>query len=591
MGKRATGAGKIRPVVQATLATLLLSVAAPPGLAQPWRLVVDGAPASWTPPRAVPPDSHDVAAALALAHLQQEGYLLARADSVRRTAEGPVLYATPGPRATVATVTLDSVVTLDVERLRFALETRPGRPFERATLERDVASLLIAFERAGRPLTRVRPTLSFDLAAQPQVHVRFLVDEGPVLTLERLELSGARRTSARFAARLADLTPGAPLDAFDPVAIRRALEEAGIFEEVGEPSLAAGDSGGVVVLVPVREAEPGTFDLVLGYLPPSGPGRSGSFVGNGLLELRNLFGTGRLVRLRLVRNPGLVTSVEVRAADPFVLGLPLRAEGRFEGYGQDSTFSRQRYRVEGGYRVAPGLEVLAATSREVVAPGPRGARLVNGRPLVAASNAVFGGVGLRFRRVDALLNPRRGLDVEALLEQGFRRRTLPDPDSGDVFEPVSVRQQRFIAAARAYVPTLRRQVLVVGGDAAVLLGGRSAGDENEASFDEGDLFRIGGALSLRGYDENAFLGNLTGRALVEYRYQLDPTSFAFVFTDVGYVRRPAIPGFEAFEGVLPGYGFGLQYRTPLGLVTVTYALNPDIGVGQGKVHVGLSFGL
>ena len=125
----------------------------------------------------------------------------------------------------------------------------------------------------------------------------------------------------------------------------------------------------------------------------------------------------------------------------------------------------------------------------------------------------------------------------------------------------------------------------------MLLGGRAAGDDAAATFDEGDLFRFGGATSLRGYDEARFVGAIVARVLVEYRYALDRLSYAFLFADLGYLDRPDLPGVPALRDWLPGYGLGLQYGTPLGLVTVTYALNPDLTLGQGKVHVGLSVGL
>ncbi|MEL7362788.1 MAG: hypothetical protein AAFN13_12010, partial [Bacteroidota bacterium] len=79
--------------------------------------------------------------------------------------------------------------------------------------------------------------------------------------------------------------------------------------------------------------------------------------------------------------------------------------------------------------------------------------------------------------------------------------------------------------------------------------------------------------------------------------------FAFVFTDVGYVATPEIVGrptvtnpddptrIEAQRGIEPGFGFGIQQRTPLGLLTFSYALNPEDGATQGKVHAGLVVGL
>ncbi|HLT46899.1 MAG TPA: BamA/TamA family outer membrane protein [Rubricoccaceae bacterium] len=555
----------------------------------PWRLVAGGEAVEWAPPRPVPADSAEAAAALALAHLQAEGYLLARVDSAAVAGGTPTLYATRGARPVVAEVRLAGARVLDAEGFLATAETRAGRPFDPDALARDLDALLTRYERLGYPLARAQPALHLDAGADPPVvAVHVAVEEGTTLRLLGVELAGARRTSGRFAARVAGLTPGRPLVPYDPAAIRAELEATGLFTAVGEPALVLADSG-AVVRVPVEEGPPGVFDLVLGYLPAA-EGREASFVGNGRIELRNLFGGGRLLLLRLVRNPGLASEVEVRAADPFVLGLPLRLEGRFDGYTQDSTFARTRFRGEVGYRLAPGLELLASASREGVEPGFFGAQVVEGRPRVAASRAVFGGVGLRYRRLDTPFNPRRGLWVEATVEHGVKRRSLP-ADTAGFAEPVTVRQERLVAAGRLFVPLFARQGLVVGGEAAVLLGGRAAGDDAQAVYDEGDLFRLGGAASLRGYDEAAFVGRVAARALAEYRYGLDRLSFAFAFFDLGYVDRPALPERPPERAWLPGYGAGVQYATPLGLVTVTYALNPDLGLGQGKVHVGLSVGL
>ncbi|MDX1420346.1 MAG: BamA/TamA family outer membrane protein [Rubricoccaceae bacterium] len=572
------------------LLALTATGAAPLGAqAPPWRLVADGDTVAWAPLRPVPADSAEAAAAHALAYLQGQGFLLARIDSAAVGDGLPTLFATRGPRPVVADLRLTGTAALDAEAFLDTAETRAGRPYDPAALDRDLDALLVRYERLGYPLAQVRPALTLIPAGEaPAVDIALRVVEGRMLRLLGVELDGARRTSGRYAARVAGLTPGRALVPYAPADIRADLEATGLFASVGPPSLVLADSG-AVVRVPVEEGPPGVFDLVLGYLPPA-EGRDGSVVGNGRIELRNLFGGGRLLRLRLVRNPGLASEVEVRAADPFVLGLPLSLEGAFDGYTQDSTFARSRFRAEVGYGLAPGLALLASVSREQVEPGFFGAQTVEGRPRVAASRAVFGGVGLRYRRLDHPFAPRRGLWVEALVEQGLKRRSLP-ADTAGFAEPVSVRQQRLLAAGRLFVPLLRRQSLVVGGEASVLLGGRAAGGDAPAVYDEGDLFRFGGAASLRGYDEDRFAGRVVARALAEVRYRLDRTSFAFAFADLGYLDRPPLPGLAAETSWLPGYGAGVQYATPLGLVTVTYALSPDLGPSEGKVHVGLSVGL
>ena len=529
------------------------------------------------------------AAALALPVLQAEGRLLARIDSAGRSGfpARPTLFATRGPEITVDALVLRGVTALDSTALAARFDTRPGQSYRPDRLAADLDFLLRQYERAGHVLAAARPRLALNPDPErPSVRLQIDVDEGDVLRLDSLALSGARsgkvRTSARFLARSTGLAVGRPLVPYDPAALMRDLEETGLFESVGAPVLAVSEQDGAVLTIPVDERPPGLFDVVLGLQPE--PGGGSTLVGTGRLVLENLFGGGRRLDLRLVRNPGLVAEVEAAASDPYLAGLPLRATATFRGYSQDSTFGQQRYGVEAGFRLAPGLELIGAASVESTSPGPAGRRLgADGLPIVPASSATFAGFGVRFHRLDSRANPRRGLAGHVLLETGRKtRRLLGAPDSVRRAEPGARPQQRLTAAARLYVPTLRRQVFVTGGDLAVLLAER---------YDRAELFRYGGARSLRGYDEERFLGSAVGRLVAEYRYQLDRTSFAFLFTDIGTVSRPRLEGAPSERGVYPGYGFGLQYRTPLGLVTLSYALNPDDGPLAGKVHAGLAVGL
>jgi len=575
-------AGGRRTALLAACACALSALAAPAPLAQPsdlapWRLVAGGEPVAWNAPRT---GDSEVAAGAALAHLQRGGFLLARVDSVR----GRTLYAARGPRAVVAEVRLEGAARLAPALVREILAVREGRRLRAGALDSSLVTLLQRYARAGRPAARA--TWEVDVSPDGRAGVLVRIDEGGAVRLAGVELVGATRTRNGFAARAAGVESGSELVSFEPETVRRDLLATGVFTSVGEPRIVVAD-GIATIRVPVTEAPPGAFDLLLGYLPSGAADGGGAVVGSGRLEVRNLFGGGRTIRLALVRDPGLTASVDLRVSDPYLLGLPLRIDGRFEGYGRDSTFSRQRYRGEAGYRVAPGLELTAGVVRESVQPGSFGARPApgdsSGRPRIAQADAAFAGFGLRYARVDAPLAPRRGLLVEVFAERGRRRRSLPDSVAADA----SVVQQRLEATVRAFVPTLRRQSVVFGFDARVILGGRA----DAGGYDEGDLFRIGGASSLRGYDEDAFAGDAVGRALAEYRYAIDAESFAFTFVDVGYVRRPVTPDAPAQDDVKPGYGFGVQYRTPLGVATLSYALNPDLGAASGNVHVGLAFGL
>lgn len=549
-----------------------------------WTLHVDGAKTAWPGAGDLPADSLGAAARAALAALHADGHLLATVDSaaVDTVAGRPrvALYLSRGAAVHVRAVRLDGVTAFDPAGLLASFDTRPGRRFDPVRLERDLDALLARYDAAGYGLAAVYLE-AVDVEATDRdratAALRLRIDEGRPLRLGRVELPAGVRTRAGYAARLAGLRPGDRIASYDPIAVQRRLEASGHFRRVGTPRLLAVGDTVAIVRLDVEESAPGTFDLLLGYQPS--PGGGGRFVGNGHLVLRNLFGAGRLLALRLDQLPGQVSAIDARVRDPYVLGRPISASLRFEGLQQDSSFTRQRYSAEVGYHLFDDLEVFGTLAQEATRPGLAGARAVGGRQRVARADALFTGFGFRYEALDAPLAPARGLFVEVRVESG---RTTRSVRVDTVATRTALRQERLHGTARLYVPTFRRQTAVLGADVAAL---------TSTSYDVSDLFRFGGATSLRGYDEDAFRGRLVARALTEYRYRLDRSSFAYVFFDLGYVDRPALGETAAFRRFLPGYGLGTLFETPLGLVNASYGLSRQGGRLAGRVHVGLSVGL
>lgn len=513
----------------------------------------------------------------ALAVLAGEGYLYARVDSVRV----PVVHVTAGPLVPFGRlrVVADSFPS---ERYRSVVAAQEGEPARAESIEATLGALTALARSEGFADARA----DAELEPGDSLAVTFRVREGPRLGLDRVVLRGARRATGEFALRASGLVAGQPVRGLDVERVRRDLEESGAFAQVGTPRLARDAEGRLVLDVQVEEGPPGVVDAVLGYLPPSA-GRSGEMVGTARVDLASPFGGGRALALALDRSPGLASSFSAAASDPFVFGLPVRAALSFEGEGRDSTYNRQRVGAEAGVRVAPGLTLALTASREGVQPGQAGTRAgPDGLPRVRRSSAWFGGVALRYVAVDSRLAPTRGLVLATSAEQGVRSREALD----SLALPTRVGQQRLDATARVYVPLAGRLVGVIGGDARLLLTDR--GETTEATrYDEGELFRFGGATSLRGYDEDTFLGNAVGRALAELRAGLGGDTYAFAFGDLGAVRTPTLGETPGETRWLPGYGVGAQLETGLGLVAITYALNPDLPASRGKVHLRLQFGL
>ena len=69
-----------------------------------------------------------------------------------------------------------------------------------------------------------------------------------------------------------------------------------------------------------------------------------------------------------------------------------------------------------------------------------------------------------------------------------------------------------------------------------------------ARMDVSDLFRLGGASTLRGYREGQFLGSRIVWTNLEYRFLVAPRSFFYGFVDVGYIAQPDIAAIQ-YDGI------------------------------------------
>jgi outer membrane protein assembly factor BamA len=559
------------------------------------RLVVDGSEIPW-PENVSPPGNRgrrwreDV-----VETFRRRGFFLARIDSV---GDGPIVYLTRG-RAAVLDSLIQTIrgdrdvsapvippdlrpVRLDEDSLRAMLDWTLGELARRGRLA--AAARVDSVRRSSDRLRQTDRSRRTDVS---YYDVFVSIDAGPVVRLAGVELRGDDQTRPGTAAFLAGVRPGdragnVPLDD-----VESALRASGLFRDVSEPYYVILPDSTARLVVPVQPAPPGSFDLTLGLLPSGPAGKGPRFVGNGSIELNNAFGAGRRFDVRLDRRPGQVSSFDAGASDPFVAGFPVRVDLGFSGLQQDSTWSDRSYSATGAWRFGSGLDDLEAGARytrELTRPGQAGLRLVDGVQRIARTEQSWWGVEMAIRRVDDPLAPRTGVVVRSVLERGRRisRRRIVDGADDTTSVAVSGSRERMRLEARGYLPVGDRFTLVTGGEFSML-----SADE----LDESDLFRIGGANSLRGYDEDRFRGTSVGRSLLEIRSWIERRSYAYIFLDMGFVHRPAVRDLPASRGVHPGFGLGVQFRTGAGLMNVSWAMNDTDPPSDGRIHVSFRFGL
>lgn len=135
---------------------------------------------------------------------------------------------------------------------------------------------------------------------------------------------------------------------------------------------------------------------------------------------------------------------------------------------------------------------------------------------------------------------------------------------------------KFIAENRLYYKVGVKHVIAVR-----LMAGAATGD-----MPYNDLFTLGGADTIRGYEDDEFRGNKMYSATIEYRFPIAKKVQGVVFADMGaaWGGTGKIPWYHESKGIHYSGGVGLRVTTPIGPIRLDYAE----GQHGGKFH--FSFG-
>lgn len=475
-------------------------------------------------------------------------------------------------RALIRSIGIEGNTVFTTEQIFREFDSRPGAVFLPSRLERDIDNLLASYEQSGYPLTKVSISdiRSRIDSSSSDLEIDLRVEEGELVRINEISVEGNTETKADVVVRETRLREGEPYNAEKIRTIPRKLNRLNIFSSVNEPELYMTSRGGGV-LIRVEEGPANAFDGVLGYVPSSG-GETGYFTGVVDVGMRNLFGTARKLNVRWQREDRFSQELFLKYVEPWVLGEPVNLGGSFFQRQQDTTYVRRTIELRTDLLVTENLSLGALYNHEVIVPS---SSLVG--QAVFNSSTITTGLEVRYDLRDDIVSPTSGILYRSDYRIG-RKKIFGLPDTTSAKTRLTV--QRFGMDVEWYLQTFERQVL-----ALALHGREIRSDQIELS----DLYRFGGATTMRGYRESQFVGSRVVWSNVEYRFSLARRSYVFGFFDTGYYYRPGddAKGTASAQAVKYGYGIGLRVETALGNIGVSFALGEGDSFNQGKIHFGL----
>jgi outer membrane protein insertion porin family len=241
---------------------------------------------------------------------------------------------------------------------------------------------------------------------------------------------------------------------------------------------------------------------------------------------------------------------------------------------RDTTYIERSYLLNSTLKLSAEFKGFLNISHSEVVPDS-----LASRTLRMARNTFTGGeIGVQYDTRDFPANPRKGIRYMASFSFGTKRNSGPEY----LIREDSLAHKEGIKKIKGQLSYFQRlwqnQVFALN-----FSGSHIEGDKDQLQLS--DHFWFGGFGSLRGYRENQFHGTSVSWVNLEYRFIVGRNSRVFLFNDWGFYQYEDASGIK--NDILAGYGVGIRFDTPLGVMGVDYGLGRGDTFSTGKIHFGI----
>ena len=268
--------------------------------------------------------------------------------------------------------------------------------------------------------------------------------------------------------------------------------------------------------------------------------------GNLDLKLNNTFNTGEKFEIIWNKVSDEKTDFKINSYVPYILNSKFSTTLEFYLYRQDSTFINTNFELKTDYSINQKSHASILYSSE------KSNYLldISNNDLASYSNYFIGlGYELKKSSTSNLYKYKNGLNLNLTIG---KRKT----------DTESINQLKFHFSAFANVEINNRGYLNIKNESGLL---------TSKNYLLNELFRIGGANSIRGYNEQSIFTNGYSYSNIEFRYSLDTSSYLYSITDLGIYKENTTNKIKKLLGI----GAGYQFRINNNLVNLGYVISTN----------------
>jgi len=453
-----------------------------------------------------------------------------------------------------------------------------NKPFSYRQLTRLINAILDYAENHGYPFASVK--LDSILIRNNNISAVLKYNSGPPIVFDSLIIEDYNRVKTQYLMTHLGIYPGKLYEEKLIEEIPNKIKLLTFINMDTAPEISI-EEGKCNIRLKLQSEKVSQIDGIIGVLPNQKEGDKILFTGQVLLDLHNLFASGKRLAFEWQSFDSKSQFLDILYFHPNLFKTPINIQGGFNLLKQDTTFLNRSLNLE--------LSILSRnssqigfisdffTSRIISTYGYEGKTQL---PENNDFNLNYYGVNLKLNRLNNITYPSAGFSLEFQGAAGQKKiRKNPVFDDSLYNEiPLNSLQFKLDGMLDKYWTMYKFLILRTR-----LSGGHIEGD----NLFPGDLYRIGGLNSLRGFAEKSIYASSFGLLNLELRAYLSPETYFMTFFDQSLIRNKASNEKDQYPY---GIGVGLSFTTNSGVFNFAVALGKSeiqpLAFNYAKIHFG-----
>ena len=503
-------------------------------------------------------------------HAIKKGYLMASCDSVYWTQKECRIHFYEGIQFGNIHLTPE-FIGKEVGNARSLIQLREiGKiPFRPSELQRILEKIESTYLDHGYPFCKTS-LKELQWKENTELYGKIVINSGDSYRFNEIIIKGDSSISDVFISSLLNIRSGDLFDESKLKSISEKISQIPFLKEVKPHELLFTEKGCELYLY-LKSNPVSSANGTIGLQPNPTTNRVG-LAGELNLKLLNILKRGEQLNLNWRSIQDQTQSMQLKLNYPFLFKSPFGIDAQLQLYKKDSTFLEVKSMLGIQYFLRSGAYFKAfyqQYSNNLLSGAKNNLSFQN----LSNVNSSSYGFSLSKRSLDYLPNPSKGYIFQ--LEAAVGSRKSKDNDSSLTQRNTTC---RFSFHTEWFMPVAKRHIV------------RFA-SYNEfyyaPSVFQNELYRFGGQMTMRGFNEDELSASSRSVTTIEYRFLLDRNSAVFIFYDQGYYENRALSYFRDHPY---GFGAGLSFGTNLGIFSLSYALGSQQGnpilLKNGKIHFG-----